>query len=82
MFISGKEFLTVIDMAERIEKETGVHVEPSAIKVRLHRAGEKPLSKDALYPIKSYDVIKNAPLGRPKKAAEPAKAKNRKAKKI
>jgi len=77
MFINGKEFLTVRDMAER-EKKT-----PDSIKKLLFRRNWKPLSKDALYPIEAYEDIKDAPpAGRPKKTAEPAKpAKSKKAKK-
>ena len=69
MFINGIEFLTVRDMAERL------HIKPSAVKVRLHVAGETPISKDALYSIKSFDAIKNSlGKGRPRKTAMPGKA--------
>jgi len=66
MFINGKEYLTVKEMAEMLE------IKPTAVKVRLHTAGEKPVSKDALYSIKSYNAIKDAlGKGRPKKAQAP-----------
>ena len=65
MLINGEEFFTVKDMEERLE------IEPSAVKVRLHTAGEKPISKDALYSLKSFEVIRNVPgKGRPKKITQ------------
>jgi len=68
MFINGIEFLTIREMAERLE------IKPSAVKVRLHVAGETPISKDALYSIKSFNAIKDSlGKGRPKKATVPAK---------
>jgi hypothetical protein len=68
MFINGKEFLTVRDMAERLEKNA------SAVKTLLFRYGFEPISRDALYPVEAFNTIKNAPgKGRPKKAkVEPA----------
>jgi hypothetical protein len=56
-------------MAERLQKK------PSAVKTLLHNAGQKPISRDALYPVEAFNAIKDAPSkGRPKKAvAEPAK---------
>jgi len=61
MFINGKEFLTVRDMAERENKT------PDSIKKLLHRKDLRPISKDALYPIEAYEAIKEAKLGRPRK---------------
>jgi len=62
MFIKDIEFLTVKEMAERLGKK------PSAIKQLLHKAGQKPISKDALYSVEAYEAIKDAPpRGRPKK---------------
>jgi hypothetical protein len=72
MFINGKEFLTVKDMAGKLKKEK------SAVKTLLSRYGFEPISRDALYPIEAYEAIKKAPgKGRPKKTAE---AKSNKAK--
>ncbi len=66
MLINGEEFLTVRDMAERLK------IKPSAVKVRLHTAGETPVSKDALYSIKSFNAIKDSlSRGRPKKPPVP-----------
>jgi len=62
MFIDDKEFLTVRDMAERLEKN------PSAVKTLLFRYKQEPISKDALYPIEAYEIIKKAlDKGRPTK---------------
>jgi hypothetical protein len=72
MFINSKEFLTVRDMAERLEKKV------SAVKTLLFRYGFEPISRDALYPIEAFNAIKDAPgKGRPKKA-EPKPAKKTK----
>jgi transposase len=50
-----------------------------AARQRIVRAGIKPISKEALYPENTLDLVKNSPgKGRPKKAApepEPAKPK-------
>jgi hypothetical protein len=62
MFINGKEFLTVRDMAEKLGKKA------SAIKTLLFRYGFEPLSRDALYPMEAFNAIKDAPgKGRPRK---------------
>ena len=69
MIINGKEFLTVRDMADRLNKNT------DAVKKLLHNAGLKPISRDALYPIEAFNTIKDAPPpGRPPKA-KPDKSK-------
>jgi hypothetical protein len=61
MIINGEEFLTVRDMADRLNKNT------DAVKKLLHNAGLKPISRDALYPIEAYNAIKDAPPpGRPR----------------
>jgi len=65
MFINGKEFLTVKDMAERLKKNK------SAVKTLLFRYGYEPVSIDALYSVEAYEAIKDAPpRGRPKKPKE------------
>jgi DNA-binding transcriptional regulator YhcF (GntR family) len=62
MLINGIELLSVREMAERLQ------IQPSAVKVRLHVAGETPVSKDALYSLKSFEAIKDSKgKGRPKK---------------
>lgn len=76
MYINGKEFLTVRDMVERLNKNT------DAVKALLARHKQKPISKDALYSVEAFNAIKDAPgRGRPKKVAAPEKpAKSKKAK--
>jgi hypothetical protein len=75
MFINGKEFLTVKNMAEKLGKET------SAVKSLLFRYGIEPISRDALYSIEAFNAIKDAPgKGRPKKAATPNKPASKKTK--
>jgi hypothetical protein len=65
MFINGKEFLTVRNMADRLNKK------PDAVKKLLQNAGLRPISRDALYPMEAFETIKNTPgPGRPKKAPE------------
>ena len=68
MFINGKEFLTVEEMAERLGKNK------PAIRQLLHNKGHKPVSKDALYAVEAFDEIKNIPpWGWPKGKARKAK---------
>ena len=72
MFINGKEFLTVEEMAEKLGKKK------PAVRQLLFNAGEKPVSKDALYAIESFKKIKDAPAwgwpkGKPRKVKEPEK---------
>ena len=70
IFINGKEFLDVAEMATR-EKKT-----KNAIKKLLDKKDIRPINKDALYPIEAYEAIKNAPPpGRPKKAQNSEKLK-------
>jgi len=62
MIINGKEFLTVREMAEMLEKT------PMAVKQLLRTKGIKPVSKDALYNIEALETLKTAPPpGRPRK---------------
>ena len=66
MFINGKEFLTVKDMADKLKKNK------TAVKTLLFRYGYEPVCKDALYPVEAYEAIKDAPpRGRPRKTAPP-----------
>jgi hypothetical protein len=66
------EYLTVKDMAKILHKK------PSAVKMLLFNAGQRPISKDALYTVEAFNAIKDAPpRGRPKNSrlsfdAEPA----------
>jgi hypothetical protein len=73
MHIKSGEYLTVREMAEKLDKNL------SAVKTLLFRYGFEPVSKDALYPIEAYNAIKNAPgKGRPKKVAPASKSKKSK----
>ena len=54
---------------------------PKTVAIRIHRAGIKPMTRQAIYPIDTLDKIKNVIMGRPKKAVpepEPAKPKAKK----
>jgi hypothetical protein len=59
--ISGMEGLTITEIASILG------IEPSAAKVRLWKAGIKPLTKEALYPREAVDAIKDIRNGRPSK---------------
>jgi len=48
------------------------------VEARIQRAGIKPISRQAVYPVDTLEKIKDVKMGRPKKAA-PA-SKNKKAK--
>jgi ribosome-binding protein aMBF1 (putative translation factor) len=74
MIINGIEFFTVHELSKRLG------IEPSVIKMRLHRAGVKPVSKDALYAEEALQILLETPgKGRPAKKstgtepAEPSK---------
>jgi predicted ArsR family transcriptional regulator len=64
MTINGIEFFTVQELAKKLG------IEPSAIKMRLHRAGIKPVSKDALYTEDALRVLLETP-GKGRPAKEP-----------
>ena len=68
---------TAAEMAEML----GINLK--AAKLRLFRAGIKPVTKDAIYDKSALEAIRSVPgKGRPRKAAEPAKpASKSKAKK-
>jgi hypothetical protein len=69
MKINGQEFITVQEMAKKLG------VPANTVNQRLFQKGIKPVSKDALYELSALDAIKDIPMGRPKKAAEPEPAK-------
>ena len=59
---------------------------PKTVAIRIHRAGIKPMTRQAIYPLDTLDKIKDVIMGRPKKpvpepeltkpkAKKPAKAK-------
>jgi len=54
---------------------------PKTVAIRIHRAGIKPMTRQAVYPLDTLDKIKDVIMGRPKKAApdpEPAKPRAKK----
>ncbi|MDR1286287.1 MAG: hypothetical protein LBK08_01630 [Treponema sp.] len=68
--MNNMEGLTIAEMAEML----GIPYETA--KVRLFRAGIKPVTKDALYDKSALEAIRNVPgKGRPKKAKPEAPAK-------
>jgi hypothetical protein len=75
MKVNGQEFITVQEMAKRLG------ILANTVNQRLFQKGIKPVSKDALYELSALDAIGVAPMGRPKKAAEPEPAKPAKTKK-
>jgi len=76
MKINGKEFFTIREMAEILEKDR------FAIRQALFRAGIEPVSPEALYDESALEYLKNTPgKGRPKKAAPEKPAAKSKAKK-
>jgi len=61
MRVNGKEYITIKEMADKLE------IEPNTIKQRLFQHDIKPVSKDALYDLSALEAIKNTVMGRPKK---------------
>jgi hypothetical protein len=54
--------LTIQEIAHKLEIPYGTAA------MRLQRAGIKPLLKEDLYPESAVEAIREAPMGRPKKA--------------
>ena len=69
MEVKQGTYYTVAEMANML----GIPVE--TLKTRLKNKGIKPLSRDALYSSSDFEIIKDAPMGRPKKAPEKPPAK-------
>ena len=71
--------LTIDEMCEKLKLPF------KTVEARIQRAGIKPLTKQALYPVETLDIIRDVTMGRPKKPkaeTKPAKPKpGRKAKK-
>ena len=69
----GMEGLTIDEMCEKLKLPF------KTVEARVQKTGIKPLTRQALYPYETLELIKNVSMGRPKKAApEPAKPKARK----
>jgi len=45
------------------------------VAIRIHRAGIKPITRQAVYPLDTPDKIKDVTMGRPKKPAPDGKVK-------
>jgi len=56
------EGLTISEMSEKLD------VLPRTVERRIQRAGIRPLTKEAVYPLDTLDKIKDVIMGRPKKA--------------
>jgi len=65
------EGITINEMCDKLELPF------KTVEGRIQRAGIKPLTKQALYPYDTLDIIKRAAMGRPKKTA-PDKGKGAK----
>jgi hypothetical protein len=65
------EGITVDEMSRLLK------LPPKTVAIRIHRAGIKPMTRQAVYPFDTLDKIKDVAMGRPKKAAEPEPAKLR-----
>ena len=69
------EGITIDEMCEKLKLPF------KTVEGRIQRAGIKPITKQALYPYETLEIIKNISTGRPKKAVpepEPAKPKAKK----
>jgi hypothetical protein len=62
--MQNMEGLTITEIA------TILGIEPSAAKVRLWKAGIKPLTKEAIYSHEAVDAIRGVHNGRPPKKKE------------
>jgi predicted ArsR family transcriptional regulator len=65
------EGLTLTEMAKKLG------IPQRTVERRIQRAGIKPLSREAIYPSDTLDIIKDVKMGRPKKQPE-SKAKTKK----
>ena len=71
------EGITIDEMSRLLK------VPSKTVAIRIHRAGIKPISRQAIYPADTLDIIKDVKMGRPKKQpeAKPARAKKAEGKK-
>jgi hypothetical protein len=66
--------LTIDEMCEKLKLPF------KTVEARIQRAGIKPLTKQALYPCETLDIIKDVTMGRPKKTANQKSIKTKTAK--
>jgi predicted ArsR family transcriptional regulator len=69
------EGMTITEMAKRLK------IPPRTVERRIQRAGIKPLTKEALYPLDTFDKIKEVKMGRPPKAKPEEATRSKPAKK-
>jgi len=55
------EGITIDEMCEKLKLPF------KTVEGRIQRAGIKPITKQALYPLKTMEIIKDVSIGRPKK---------------
>ena len=55
------EGITIDEMCEKLKLPF------KTVEGRIQRAGIKPITKQAIYPLKTLDIIKDVSMGRPKK---------------
>jgi len=63
------EGITIDEMCEKLKLPF------KTVEGRIQRAGIKPITKQALYPLKTLEIIKNVSMGRPKKPAPDGKGR-------
>ena len=69
------EGITIDEMSKLLK------LTPKTVAIRIHRAGIKPMTRQAVYPPDTPDKIKDVSMGRPKKApAEKGKSAKKPAK--
>ncbi|MDR0441832.1 MAG: hypothetical protein LBH44_00320 [Treponema sp.] len=73
--INGMEGITITEMAKALK------LPQRTVERRIQRAGIKPMSREAMYPLGTLEKIRDTKMGRPPKAKQEAKPKAKKAKK-
>jgi len=64
LYIQSMEGITIDEMSKLLKLPS------KTVAIRIHRAGIKPISRQAVYPLDTPDKIKNVIMGRPKKQLE------------
>jgi DNA-binding NarL/FixJ family response regulator len=63
-YIKDMEGLTVAEIAQMLGISEG------AVRMRLSRAGIKPITHSPVYPVDAVEAIREAPMGRPLKGSK------------
>jgi len=66
------EGITIDEMSKLLK------LPPKTVAIRIHRAGIKPITRQAVYSLDTPDKIKDVTMGRPKKPASEGKGKTAK----